>query len=189
MRYSEGFHTTVFPAASAGASFHAASISGEFHGVIAAITPSGSSRVKLKTPGLVDRDHAAFDLIGETAEVVEPLRDVFQLRPHLRDELPVVGSLDLGEPFGFRRDQVGEPAQKCSARRGIQFAPIAVESGPGSGDGAIDIGGVSARNQRPRCRRKRIDRLEPFARLRLDPLAARSAFDASSSLLCGPYDS
>ena len=49
---SDGFHTTVFPAASAGASFQVASNSGEFHGVMAATTPSGSSRVKLNTPGL-----------------------------------------------------------------------------------------------------------------------------------------
>src|SRR5437763_11691868 len=49
---SDGFQTTVLPAASAGASFHAASIKGEFHGVIAATTPTGSSRVKLNTPGL-----------------------------------------------------------------------------------------------------------------------------------------
>src|SRR5215467_8745081 len=49
---SDGFQTTVLPAASAGASFHAASSNGEFHGVIAATTPTGSSRVKLNTPGL-----------------------------------------------------------------------------------------------------------------------------------------
>src|SRR6202044_601328 len=49
---SEGFHTMVLPAASAGASFQVASSSGEFHGVIAATTPNGSSRVKLNTPGL-----------------------------------------------------------------------------------------------------------------------------------------
>ena len=49
---SDGFQTTVLPAASAGASFHVASRSGEFHGVIAATTPSGSSRVKFITPGL-----------------------------------------------------------------------------------------------------------------------------------------
>jgi len=49
---SDGFHTTVLPAASAGASFHVASINGEFHGVIAATTPNGSSRVKLIMPGL-----------------------------------------------------------------------------------------------------------------------------------------
>src|SRR5688572_17760621 len=40
--YSDGWMTTVLPAASAGASFHASSSSGEFHGTIAATTPSGS---------------------------------------------------------------------------------------------------------------------------------------------------
>ncbi len=40
-----GFSTTVFPHASAGAIFHAASDSGKFHGVIAPITPSGSRSV------------------------------------------------------------------------------------------------------------------------------------------------
>ena len=49
---SDGFQTIVLPAASAGASFQVASISGEFQGVIAATTPSGSSRVKLTMPGL-----------------------------------------------------------------------------------------------------------------------------------------
>ena len=39
---SEGLITMVFPAASAGASLVEVSISGEFHGVIAPQTPSGS---------------------------------------------------------------------------------------------------------------------------------------------------
>src|SRR5574342_467552 len=39
---SDGLITTVLPAASAGASFHAVNSSGEFHGTIAATTPSGS---------------------------------------------------------------------------------------------------------------------------------------------------
>ena len=39
---SDGLITTVLPAASAGASFHAVSSSGEFHGTMAATTPSGS---------------------------------------------------------------------------------------------------------------------------------------------------
>src|SRR5215471_6301244 len=50
--YSDGFTTTVLPAASAGASFHVAKSNGEFHGTIAATTPSGSTRVKLKYSGL-----------------------------------------------------------------------------------------------------------------------------------------
>ena len=42
---SEGLTTTVFPAASAGASFQVSSSSGEFHGVMAPTTPTGSRRV------------------------------------------------------------------------------------------------------------------------------------------------
>ena len=39
---SDGLMTTVLPAASAGASFHVVSSSGEFHGTMAATTPIGS---------------------------------------------------------------------------------------------------------------------------------------------------
>src|SRR5512138_2872566 len=42
---SDGLMTIVLPAASAGASFHVVRSSGEFHGTIAAMTPSGSYRV------------------------------------------------------------------------------------------------------------------------------------------------
>jgi len=42
---SLGLTTTVHPAASAGASFQVSSSSGEFHGVMAATTPTGSCRV------------------------------------------------------------------------------------------------------------------------------------------------
>ena len=43
--WSEGFATSVQPAASAGAAFQVSSISGEFHGTIAPTTPTGSWRV------------------------------------------------------------------------------------------------------------------------------------------------
>jgi hypothetical protein len=42
---SAGLSTAVLPVASAGASFHDMIISGKFHGVIRAHTPSGSRRV------------------------------------------------------------------------------------------------------------------------------------------------
>ena len=42
---SAGFHTTVLPQASAGAIFQVPSMSGKFHGEIAAMTPTGSNRV------------------------------------------------------------------------------------------------------------------------------------------------
>ena len=38
---SAGFNTTVFPAASAGATFHATMSSGKFHGMIWPTTPTG----------------------------------------------------------------------------------------------------------------------------------------------------
>ena len=46
---SAGFSTTVLPAASAGATFHDAIVSGKFQGVISATTPSGSRKV-MSTP-------------------------------------------------------------------------------------------------------------------------------------------
>ena len=45
---SEGFTTNVQPAARPGASLNVISSSGEFHGVIAPTTPTGSRRVKQK---------------------------------------------------------------------------------------------------------------------------------------------
>ena len=48
---SAGLSTTVLPAASAGASFHDAIVSGKFHGVISATTPSGSRNVIVTPPG------------------------------------------------------------------------------------------------------------------------------------------
>src|SRR5207248_852424 len=42
---SAGLSTTVFPAATAGASFHDAIVSGKFHGTIRPTTPSGSRTV------------------------------------------------------------------------------------------------------------------------------------------------
>ena len=47
---SAGLSTTVLPAASAGASFQAAIVSGKFHGVISPTTPSGSRTVMPMPP-------------------------------------------------------------------------------------------------------------------------------------------
>ena len=44
-RRSDADRTTVQPAASSGASFQVSSSSGEFHGTMAATTPTGSRRV------------------------------------------------------------------------------------------------------------------------------------------------
>src|SRR3954464_12668288 len=49
---SDGLITAVQPAASAGASFQLVSVSGEFQGVMMAMTPLASYRVYAKTPFL-----------------------------------------------------------------------------------------------------------------------------------------
>src|SRR5690606_20420294 len=59
---SAGLSTTVQPAASAGASFHTAAISGTFQGVIAPTTPTGRRVVKACTPastGMVRPDRVS----------------------------------------------------------------------------------------------------------------------------------
>ncbi len=48
--HSDGFSTTVSPAASAGAIFQVASMSGAFHGEISAQTPAGSQETWLRCP-------------------------------------------------------------------------------------------------------------------------------------------
>ena len=126
-RYSDGFHTTVLPAASAGASFQVASSSGEFHGSDGGDDAQRLFAREVEDAGLVDRNHAAFDLVGQAAEIVEPLRDVVELAAHLGDQLAVVGGFDLGEPLGFGRDQVAELAQQRAARGGGELAPFAME--------------------------------------------------------------
>ncbi len=50
--HSGGFSTTAFPAASAGATRHVASMSGAFHGVITTVTPEGSHSVRLRKPSI-----------------------------------------------------------------------------------------------------------------------------------------
>ena len=47
--------------------------------------------------GLVGRKDGTFDLVGEAAVVVVPLRHVRRLRAHLGEQLAVVADLDLGQ--------------------------------------------------------------------------------------------
>src|ERR1700722_8668484 len=72
---SEGFTTTVFPQASAGATFQVSSNSGRFQGVIIPTTPSGFWAAKINPPPplagsrLKRFDPRHFDPVGEHSEV------------------------------------------------------------------------------------------------------------------------
>ena len=107
--------TTVLPAASAGASFHAVSISGEFHGRDRHHHAERLVAREVEVAFLVERDDGAFDLVRQAAEVVVPLRHVVELRAHLGDQLAVVQHFDLGQPLRVLRDQIAELAQQCTA--------------------------------------------------------------------------
>ena len=172
--YSDGFQTTVFPAASAGASFHAAKHQRRIPRSDRGNHAQWLLAREVEDARLIDRDHAAFDFVGEATEVVEPLRNVVQLRAHLGDELPVVGGLDLGEPFGFRGDEVGELAKRDRRARSRSACANRRRRKRTRPRRRLDrfVVVCAARNERPGSRRKRVDGLKPVPGLRLDPFTA-----------------
>ena len=112
---SDGLMTTVLPAASAGASFHAVE---QQRRVPRHDRRHDAERLVARVVedvGLVGRDDRALDLVGQPAVVVVPLRHVGRLRAHLGVELAVVARFDLGEARGVLGDQVAELA--AAARR------------------------------------------------------------------------
>ena len=113
---SDGLMTTVQPAASAGASFQAVSISGEFHGVMKRTHADRLLEDVVEVVRPIDRHHRALDFVGEPAVVIEPLRHVLGLRHHLRDQLAVVAHLDLAQVLGVLLDQLRDAAHaSCRA--------------------------------------------------------------------------
>ena len=161
---SDGLMTTVLPAASAGASFQERSIRGEFHGVIA---DHDAERLALGVDEhvrLVDRRHPALDLVREAAEVVEPLRDVAELRRHLGVELAVVARLDRRELLGIPGDQLAQAPQELAAGGGVHPRPGALGEGPPGGlDRGVGVLGAAARHLGPVLPRVGVGRGEPPA--------------------------
>ena len=169
---SDGLMTTVQPAASAGASFQVASISGEFHGVMNAHTPTGSLQDVGEVVRPIDRHHGALDFVGQPAVVVEPLRHVLGLRHHLRDELAVVAHLDLAEVLGVLLDELGDAAHDLAARGRRHLRPgTGLERARGRFDGPVHIGLVAFGDQCPRLARIGVEGLECLAGGGIDPLA------------------
>ena len=62
-------------------------------------------------------------LSAKTSEIIEPLRDVAELRRHLGQQLAVVPDLDRGELLGVARDQVAEAPQQLAAGGGVERRP------------------------------------------------------------------
>ena len=135
--------------------------------------PDGLTLREVEDSGLVRGRHRAFDLVGKPAEVIEPLRQVGELRTHLCDELAVVADLDRGEAQGLARHQIADAAQERTALRGREGRPgSAGEGGRGGLDRCVHIRAATARDQGPGTSRKRIERFEPVPRGGLDPAPA-----------------
>ena len=161
---SAGLSTTVLPAASAGAIFHASISSGKFHGMICPATPSGRGRAVRER---------VLELVGP-ARVVEEVRgrerqvDVARLL----DRLAAVQRLEHGELArallrGCARSGTGTSRARCRA---------ASTTAPNASRAAATARATSAsarlRDLGERLLVARRDRREVLARARLEPLAA-----------------
>ena len=104
---SAGLSTTVLPAASAGAIFHASISSGKFHGMTCAATPR--ARGLGAEPGVVE-------LVGPAGVVEEPGRDERHVDvAALLDRLAVVEALGDGELAGALLHEPGDAEQVLAA--------------------------------------------------------------------------
>lgn len=101
---------------------------------------------------LVDRQHRAFDLVRQSAEITEPFGDVAQLRRHLGDQLAIVARLDRRQASGVLRDQVGETDRQLSACACRQPGPFRRPEGSGLRGRyrCIDLSLAVERNRGPR---------------------------------------
>ena len=117
----EGLNTVQSPAASTGASFHAAMRNGKFHGTICPTTPMGScSTSDIMLPGSRSASPvSASRHAGEVAEVVDRVRHVDGAR--LADGLAVVERLEQRELLGVLLDDVGDLVQNDGARRPCRY--------------------------------------------------------------------
>jgi hypothetical protein len=74
--------------------------------------PEGLAKRVVEHALAVERDDAALHLVGEAAEVVQPLRHHPHLGGHLAQELAVLTGLDDRELVGVLRDQIAETHQE-----------------------------------------------------------------------------
>ena len=124
--YSDGLITSVLPAARAGPILLASVMIGEFHGMSAAMTPSGSRVVNATLPGSSSGIVVAAQVAAEPGEVAQDAgarRDVGDVR--LADRAAVLRREQPRPAVGVRLDPVGHLPQDplalrrawCAARR------------------------------------------------------------------------
>ena len=157
---SAGLRTTVFPHASAGASFHAAISNGKFHG-------NDLSR---------DAERPRFPPGKSVFEFVRPTGVIKKMRGHQRqidvaaflDGFAAIHRFDHGEFARFLLNDAGDAIEIFAAFASGHIAPDFFVSAPRRFHRWIDIRPIRRRDLRQFFFRGRIDRIEIFARIRRD---------------------
>ena len=150
---SDGLMTTVLPAASAGATVMMVRKVGEFHGTMAATTPSGSLNGVVEDAGAVERDHPALDLVGQAAEIIQPVLHDARLGAHFGKQLAVLLGFHRRDLFGVFGDQVAPAHHQPAAPGRRQRPPGPVECRVRGAHGGIDIAGAGFDETAQRRRR------------------------------------
>ncbi len=149
---SAGLSTQVLPAASAGASFHAAISSGKFHGMTWPATPTG--------PGRAPR-HRVLELVrpaGVVEEVRAGQRHVYVTG--FLDRLAVVDALQHGELAGALGDEPGDAVDVLGPLGARHRAPDVVEGRPGGAHGPVHVRLAGQRDLGQRLLGRGVDRGE-----------------------------
>ena len=166
---SAGLSTTVLPAASAGAIFHASISSGKFHGMIWPATPT--------RPRAPVRERV-LELVGPARVVEEVRRGERQVDvARLLDRLAAVERLQHGELARALLQQPRDPEQVLRALGRAQRRPAVLERRARGGDGGVDVLRarlpdlgerllVGRRDRRVRLRRRRATRRRRTGRRR-----------------------
>ena len=126
--------------------FHIACRSGKFHGVIAAITPTGSRRIMIVLPPTYS-SVARTLLAARPGEVAQPGDDTGHLHcPRGRDRFAGVDAFQFGELVDPVGHQGSDGVQRLTASAWCHAGPVALGP-PGGSDRRVDLlgGGLAQR--------------------------------------------
>ncbi len=121
--------------------------------------------------GLIDGHHAAFELVGQAAEIAPPLGVIVQLAAHFGQELAVVANLDFGQSLSVGYHQISKPQHHLAAlgRRHLRVRPRAHRAF-GCLHRPVHVLCASLGDTSPCLSGVGIDRIHPLAVERLDVL-------------------
>ena len=136
---SDGFSTTVQPAAMPGPTLRVIIAAGKFHGVMAPTTPTGCFSTMMRRSAAGRGDGVAIDALGFLAEPFEEGAGVDDLAARFGERLALLGRHQAREVFLVRDHQVVPFAHDLRAGGGGFGSPFR-QGGCGGGDGGFGFG-------------------------------------------------